>query len=262
MSQKLQLKSPAKINLFFRVLSKRPDGYHEIASLYQAVDLYDHLTVSLSASDTVTCSNPDIPTDSRNLAHKALTLFRDTLAAPIHAQIDIDKHIPMGGGLGGGSSNAATVLYALNELTNRPFSLSKLKSMAAEIGSDVPFFFSSGSAYCTGRGEIMQEVPPPKLGLISLHLPGLTVSTPAVYAKCHPAAQSSIDPLQLLKTGAWVNDLEPPAMQVEPKLCAIKAALEKKYDRVVMSGSGSSFIHSGVGAHPIACIQRLKPAWY
>jgi len=256
----LRLKSPAKVNLFFRVLNKRPDGYHDIASLYHAIDFYDHVTVSLSNRDAVTCSDLTIPTDHTNLVYKARDAFRLALNKSFFAEIDIEKAIPAGAGLGGGSSNAATVLWALNELTGHPFNKDQLCEIGAELGSDVPFFFSSGSAYCTGRGEIMLNVPSPQINHLSLVLPGLFVATPKVYSKCIPDAVSSENPDSLLESGRWVNDLEPAAMLVEPKLAHIKSDLEKQFSRVVMSGSGSAFVCEGLGSLPIQLVTRT--AWY
>ena len=153
--------SPSKLNLFFLIIDKRPDGYHQISSLLQAIDLGDTLHIDLAADDEMRCSDARLPTDRRNLVIKARDLFRAKLAekrekSDFCAHIFLDKKVPMEAGLGGGSSNAATTLWALNHLLKSPFTDDELAQMGSEIGSDIPFFFSSGSALCSGRGEIVR----------------------------------------------------------------------------------------------------------
>lgn len=156
----LTLISPAKVNLFLRVLGKRPDGYHELASLFQAIDLADTLHFTLSKHDHLTCTDPAIPLDNTNLIWKTVHLFRRKTNHQFPIHIHLEKNIPIQAGLGGGSSNAATTLWALNELLNTHIPSETLTAWAGEIGSDVPFFLSTGTAYCTGRGEIVKSLPP------------------------------------------------------------------------------------------------------
>ena len=136
--------SPAKVNIFFRTLAKRGDGYHDIASLYTAVDYGDFLDISFAEGDCFSCSNSCLKTDASNLVMRALAIFRQRLQNDAPVAIHLEKQIPMQTGLGGGSSNAATTLWGLNELFGYPFSLNALIEMGASLGSDVPFFFSSG----------------------------------------------------------------------------------------------------------------------
>lgn len=150
--------SPAKINLFFRVLKKRDDGYHEIASLYQAIDLGDTLNITLNECDELSCSDPSLQTDESNLVLKAAALFRKKTALALYIKVHLHKQIPIQAGLGGGSSNAATTLWALNKLANCPASFQDLALWSCELGSDVAFFFSKGAAYCTGRGELFSSL--------------------------------------------------------------------------------------------------------
>lgn len=151
----LNLFSPAKINIFLRIVRRREDGFHDLASLFHVIDLGDDMTFSLlprgSTSDQLTCNFPDIPTDESNLVIKALNLFRRKTGATERFSIDLLKRVPHGAGMGGGSGNAATTLWAANEMCGRPATAEQLLEWSGEIGSDISVFFSSGAAYCTGR---------------------------------------------------------------------------------------------------------------
>ncbi|MBT7461660.1 MAG: 4-(cytidine 5'-diphospho)-2-C-methyl-D-erythritol kinase, partial [Waddliaceae bacterium] len=156
----LKLSSPAKVNLFLKVVRRRDDGFHDIVSLFQTISLEDRLTFSFSEKDKVSCSDPSIPTDGRNLVNKARDLFRKKTGTDATFDIAIEKNIPAEAGLGGGSSNAATTLWALNTLAGNPATHDELREWASELGSDVAFFLSHGTALCTGRGEKIKELPP------------------------------------------------------------------------------------------------------
>lgn len=248
----LKLISPAKINPFLRILSKREDGFHELASLFQAVDLVDILTFQSASSDLFTCSNSNLPVDASNLVVKAVNLFRIRSGKTFPLHIHLEKHIPVEAGLGGGSSNAATALYALNQLSGKPFRDAELAALGAELGSDISFFFSKGTAYCTGRGEIVQDVELPLTSYI-LCKPSFGSSTPTVYKALKLNSCSTVDPLALLDSfqnnvPRFINDLEPAAFAVYPALDVFKQTLlASGFESVLMSGSGSTFICKGVG---------------
>ncbi|MCB1119748.1 MAG: 4-(cytidine 5'-diphospho)-2-C-methyl-D-erythritol kinase, partial [Chlamydiia bacterium] len=178
----LKLKAPAKVNLFLRVLGKRGDGYHEIATVMQAIDLCDRLTFSLAEADTLTCTDPAVPTNSSNLILRALHLFRQKSGKQLSLQIHLEKKIPMQAGLGGGSSDAAATLFACNALTGNTIPTDTLQTWSQEIGSDIPFFYSSGTAYCTGRGEVVKPLSPLSLPPIAIHKPPFGLSTPAIFS--------------------------------------------------------------------------------
>lgn len=222
-------------------MRKRTDGYHDIASLYQAIDLSDRLFFSWAEKDAITCTSPAIACDSGNLAAKAVALFRSRFALrPIH--IHIEKRIPMQAGLGGGSSNAAATLKALNTLTGHPASTQELIQMSAAIGSDVPFFFSTGTAYCTGRGEILEPftLPSPLSGWLAK--PSYGLATPLVYQNTRVEECIPRDPLTTLKNyPQFYNDLEIPAFRLEPRLAILRNALQRSFKEVVMTGSGTAF---------------------
>lgn len=247
----LTLSSPAKINLFLRILRKRPDGYHELASLFQTISLCDQLTFEQSKHDTFTCSDPALPLDHNNLVIKALNLFRKKTGIVQPITIHLEKHIPHQAGLGGGSSNAATTLWALNELSGRSVSIQALVSMGAELGSDVAFFLSRGTAYCTGRGECIEEVPALPQKALTIVKPKVGLSTPLVYGNLRTDSLLQRDPVKVLEgfmkgSPIYFNDLEVPAFIVMPELKALKENLQLAgYTDVLMSGSGSSFFCIG-----------------
>lgn len=254
----MQLLSPAKINLFLRVLGKRSDGYHEIASLFQAVDLFDELSFEQASVDTFSCSKPI----EGNLVLKAVDLFRKETGIQFPLRIHLEKHIPMEAGLGGGSSNAATTLYALNKLSGKPLSEAELASLGSKLGSDVPFFFSTGTAYCTGRGECFQNIIREPVEY-TLCKPAFGSATSAVYGAFQPSSRSLLSPEELLDgfqrgCSVFVNDLEAAAFTVNPALKSFKdELLAGGFTDVIMSGSGSTFICKGKGDSGIAPFQRV-----
>lgn len=272
----LKLLSPAKINLFLRVLGKRPDGYHELASLFQAVDLCDTLECSLSIQDKLTCTNPNLPVDSSNLILKAAELYRRKTGLTCGLRVHLDKKIPIQGGLGGGSSNAATALWALNVLNNNLVQTKDLIAWSSEIGSDISFFFSTGTAYCTGKGEQVQNQPPLLDKQFWIVKPPQGISTPQVYKCLDLKTLHYRDPLIALESfhtadPHYFNDLEEAAYSVMPDLRTIKSELEAGGFQAVLSGSGSSFFCVGEGKLPplkgcesvrVKTLKRKLSGWY
>lgn len=269
----LVLKSPAKVNLFLRVTKRRADGYHELASLFQAVDLCDTLSFAIAKEDALTCSDPRIPTDSSNLVWEAAKAFRAHTGKDCPVAIHIDKKIPIEAGLGGGSSNAATTLWALNVLTGRPLSTQELMALGAQVGSDVPFFFSWGTAYCTGRGEIVREVALPMRLSCDLVKPLYGLSTPVVFGALDVASLPPRDPEVSLREALegnleYYNDLEGAALAVEPLLASLRQQLVAKgFTSVVMTGTGSCLCCYGPGSPPagafsVTGINRPSHKWW
>lgn len=274
-SSKLDLFSPAKINIFLRVVRRREDGFHDLASLFHVIDLGDDMSFTLlppgSASDHLTCNVPDVPTDESNLVIKALNLFRKKTGATERFSVDLLKRVPHGAGMGGGSGNAATTLWAANELCGRPASCQDLLTWSGEIGSDISVFFSSGAAYCTGRGEIVEDVSPP-LPLdtpLLLVKPPIGLSTPEIFKALDLNRRSTADPLELLaglaEKGAeqelCVNDLEQPAFDRLPSLLGLKERLQKEgsFTSVFMTGSGSTIV--GVGSDDVPDFLKGEPQY-
>jgi len=271
----LTLFSPAKLNLFFRVLSKRPDGYHEIASVMQAVDLYDELTFQIQSVDSF---ETDVPIGPSNSIEKAISLFREKTGHPLHVHVKLKKRIPMEAGLGGGSSNAATTLWGLNQLAGGVATTNDLMRWSGEIGSDVPFFFSRGVAYCTGRGEKIESLGGNLLSKAVIAKPTSSLSTPRVYSLARPGAVSSDDPEEIKEKlikgyPHFVNDLEFPSFQLLPELERLKKnLLEFGFETVMMTGSGTAFFCTGslpkipdvkgVDFFEVRGVIREKNEWY
>ena len=237
--------SPAKLNLSLRVLAKRPDGFHEIDTLMVKLPgLADEITITPADEFSLTCSDPTLPTDGGNLVVKAVDALIQKSGQELPFHIHLEKHIPHGAGLGGGSSNAATTLLALNGQLENPLSAEGLHSLAAELGSDIPFFLYAGAARCTGRGEIIEAAPaPPELPVV-LFKPGFSVSTPDAYRNCLDAgALPDIRYDAYNYSGlALVNDLEKPVFAKHRYLAELKDWLLNRRDTkaVLMSGSGST----------------------
>lgn len=236
--------SPAKLNLSLRVLSKRPDGFHEIDTLMVKIPgLADEITITPAKTFSFTCSDPSLPTDGGNLVVKAVEALVAKTGQALDFDIHLEKHIPHGAGLGGGSSNAATTLLALNGELENPLPPEDLHSLAAELGSDVPFFLYDGAARCTGRGEIIEATPAPPPLPVVLFKPGFSVSTPDAYRNClaaEPLPGIRYEPQQYGGL-TLVNDLEKPVFAKHRYLAELKDWLLNRRDTksVLMSGSGS-----------------------
>ncbi|CAM9535852.1 unnamed protein product [Discosporangium mesarthrocarpum] len=231
-----------------------------------------------------------VPTDKSNLVIRSLDLFREKTGSQQFYKVYLNKSIPAQAGLGGGSGNAATALFAANELCGRPATADDLVLWSADLGSDITFFLSSGTCYCTGRGEILhpqEALPEEKVWLVK---PNGGLSTPTVFKNLDYELLSNEDPLELLQNLAsfgldgakLINDLEPPAFKAMPSLSEMKMALQAQgFKHVLMSGSGStifclgnpsqpnlgwaqSFADKwGVTVHETKFINRCEPAnWY
>jgi 4-diphosphocytidyl-2-C-methyl-D-erythritol kinase len=182
MTNKLQLESPAKINLRLEILKKREDGYHEIRTILQKISLHDTLYFSLRGEKgiSIKADRPDLPTGKDNLVYKAAQSMGRESGYQGGVLIKIKKRIPLGAGLGGGSSNAAATLNAMNQLLNLNVSKKRLKEMGLEIGADVPFFFLEGAAIGSGIGERLRKIELPVLWFVLIY-PNFEVSTRWAY---------------------------------------------------------------------------------
>jgi 4-diphosphocytidyl-2-C-methyl-D-erythritol kinase len=182
MTETLRLESPAKINLRLEILRKREDGYHEIRTILQKISLHDTLSFALRREKgiSIKTDHPDLPTGKGNLVYKAIQsmLKKSGYQGGIH--VEIKKRIPIGAGLGGGSSNAATTLRALNQLLGLNLPQKELMKMGLEIGADVPFFFMNGAAIGSGIGEQLKRQELPSLWYVLIY-PNFEVSTRWAY---------------------------------------------------------------------------------
>eukprot|EP00871_Galdieria_phlegrea_P004065 jgi/Galph1/465/GphlegSOOS_G5267.1 len=249
--------SPAKVNLFLRILGKRKDGYHELATLMQAISLRDVLYFKLlgdsADGDIFETNSDDIPLGSSNFVIAAFRKFRKETGMRKYFHVRVEKRIPVKAGLGGGSSNAATALWAANYLTGKKYSVEYLQKWGADIGSDVPFFFSSGTAFCSGRGETVSNMGPLYPSFLYIIKPSGNLSTENVYQNLDLSKCSNRDPAELLtavKEGVmWadpVNDLEEPSFRLYPLLSELKMVLQGSgFPVVLMCGSGSALFCLG-----------------
>jgi 4-diphosphocytidyl-2-C-methyl-D-erythritol kinase len=239
----MQIRSYAKINWALRIIAKRGDSYHSLETLFQTISLCDELTITPSDNLVLDCDDPTVPTDDTNLILRAVK----ALGAPA-VYIELKKRIPAGGGLGGGSSNAAATLVAVD----RMFGLrAALPDIALYLGSDVPFFLVGGTAYATGRGEKLISLPPAAPIPLLLILPKERVSTAEAFALIHSYSKPvGLDAYRralagdLLDHGELLtNDFEEPVFARLPKLREYKQRmLAAGAAWAGMSGSGSTIV--------------------
>lgn len=240
-------RSPAKVNLWLRVLGRREDGFHEVETRMCPLDLDDAVTVEPGGKGIrVTCSDPEVPTDHTNLVWKAAEAFFHALGPRKEGvAIHLEKRIPSGAGLAGGSSNAATVLRALDKLHHGGLGPDGLAPLAAEIGSDVAFFLHGRACDCSGRGEVVTPVEEsiPSLPLLLIR-PAFAVSTPWAYRMWMDSRELPGLDYAAQKTpwGQMVNDLERPVFSKHLVLATLKGwlASQAKVQAALMSGSGST----------------------
>jgi 4-diphosphocytidyl-2-C-methyl-D-erythritol kinase len=256
---RLEKKSPCKVNLLLNILGKRADGFHELETVMQPVNVGDELAFERAGNGIqLSCSHPELPVDGRNLVHRAAAAFLAAAKIAAGVRIHLQKHLPLAGGIGGGSANAAVTISALNELFGRPLPSETLRELAAAIGSDVPFFLQDQPALATGRGEQIQALEPfPALrdrAFLLIH-PGFGISTPWAYQNLarFPGAlngkpgraQQLISKLQSddwpAAADGFYNSLEAPALDKFPVLSLYQEFLrENGALAALMSGSGST----------------------
>ncbi len=252
MRKRMKLRCNAKINLSLDVTGKREDGYHTLESIFQSVSVYDVLTVTVQAGRGISlrCNVSGLPRDERNLAYRAAQEMLKVSGKECHVLIDLYKHIPSGAGMGGGSADAAGVIYALNELLGCGYPNEKLREIGITLGADVPFLSMGGTALAEGIGEILTPLPPlPELPLVILK-GKQGISTPKAYAAIdalndplHPDTQRMLrairenDPALLAECCG--NTFEAAVSLADVKR-AKEALLADGAECAVMTGSGSA----------------------
>jgi len=256
---RLEKKSPCKVNLILNILGQRADGFHELETVMQPVKLFDE--ISLERGETgiqLTCNIPELPVDSKNLVYRAADEFFKLHNLRAGVRIHLQKNLPLAAGLGGGSGNAATTLLGMNELFGSPLPLKALDSIAATLGSDIPFFLYDQPALATGRGEkvrTLENFPALNGKAFFLVHPGFGISTPWSYQNLarFPKDQNGTPGraeklVAALQTNDWnairtnvYNSLEAPAFDKFPVLQLYKEFLRENGALVaLMSGSGST----------------------
>lgn len=256
----MRVLAPAKVNLFLRIIGQRPDGYHLLDSLMAPVSLYDEIeivtdrTVGTEPHISVQCNDPTILTDQSNLAYRAAALLCQEAGIGAHITITLHKNIPAGAGLGGGSSDAAAVLKALNQAFSLGLNTDHLCRLAAQLGADIPFFIPCQLARVGGIGEILTPLPALPQRWLVIVAPTFPVSTPWAYQRFDALQLDSpepqlhaidrtppLAPKQWPDAALFVNDLEQAVLPEYPLIAARKKQLAALGAEVaLMSGSGSA----------------------
>jgi len=258
----MQVLAPAKVNLSFEIKARRADGFHEIETLMTPISLADRLTIERAGDDDqidFSCDDPSLPVGEDNLVVRAAKLFGARAGITAGVRIVLEKKIPHGAGLGGGSSDAASTLLGLNELFEAGLASDDLMKLAAQLGSDVPFFLARSAATCRGRGEL---VAPARLNAtfdLLLLKPDFGVPTPWAYARWKnsrelPGIDYSPQDFEGIR---FLNDLEKPVFEKFVFLARLKTWLRRQPEVAValMSGSGSTMfavMRDGEGAKELA----------
>ncbi|TNF45310.1 4-(cytidine 5'-diphospho)-2-C-methyl-D-erythritol kinase [bacterium] len=248
--------APAKVNLTLRIHGKRADGYHDIESLVQKVDLYDRITLEATSDSEISlkCDDPDLPEDSSNLAVRAAEFLKKSVGLKkLGTRIKLEKNIPHGAGLGGGSSDAAAVLMGLDKIWNLSLSRDQLLEIAEGLGSDVPLFLYPSPSLIRGRGEIVEPSSTMINAVYVIVYPDIPVSTQWAYSNFRLTKTSGKYTISELSKGeggelnpeSWkeflVNDLEMCVLKHHPRVKYCKEALTQQGAKAsLMSGSGSA----------------------
>ncbi|MGD1865767.1 MAG: 4-(cytidine 5'-diphospho)-2-C-methyl-D-erythritol kinase [Phormidesmis sp.] len=285
----LTLLSNAKINLYLEIVGSRTDGFHELVMVMQSVALCDRITLNpiSGPSITINCNHPQVPTDHTNLAYKAVTLLQKRFPNRTNRcggiEITIDKKIPVGAGLAGGSSNAAAVLFGLDILWKMGLTRLELQEVSAELGSDIPFCLAGGCAIATGRGEEVDVLPKsPKLFAVLAKYESISVSTPWAYktyrqqfahtylplddratlaerrARVHSSDMlKSIGARNATAIGTHLhNDLEKVVLPAHPKVTQLKSSMAE----IAQTNGGIGTMMSGSGPTVFSLTETLEAA--
>lgn len=268
----LSLRAPAKVNLHLEVLRQRHDGYHDIETILQAVGLFDRLRVELveerpggepDISLTVDGMQGDVPADASNLAWRAARHFCRETGVSGDLRIHLTKEIPAAAGLGGGSSDAAAVLVACDELFGTGLETSRIERLGAELGSDVPFFVRGGTALGRGRGTVLTSLPPVRTGRFLIVKPDLELQTQDVYGRLKMgltvnSAKANIQVIKSIlarfpqKTWPGFNRLEDVVLPAQPALQRLVLRLRQLAPVAMLSGSGSAVFAVFPGGRDLA----------
>ncbi len=245
--QAMQVFAPAKINLSLKILSRREDGFHEIETLIAPVSLQDEIKIDKidrGKGIEFRCDDPSVPRGEDNLVVRAVKLFFAATKLTPAVSIDLKKKIPHGAGLGGGSSDAAATLLALNQFFETSLTREELAKLGSEIGSDVPFFIFESAAICLGRGDLVTPVQLPEQLSILLLKPDFVVPTAWAYSRWHDSREipGVTYAAQEFAGQTFVNDLEGPVFEKFVFLAQLKMWLLKQPEvgATLMSGSGST----------------------
>ncbi len=262
----MQLYAPAKINLSFEIEGRRDDGFHEIETLMAPISLSDRLTIERAKSTNgiqFSCDDLSLSNGEENLVVQATRLFQRATKIGAGIEIALEKKIPHGAGLGGGSSDAATTLLGLNEIFETGLDQKDLIELAAQIGSDVPFFILGSAATCRGRGELVEATRLPARFNLLLVKPEFGVPTPWAYERWKSSRElPGVGYAAQTFSGArFVNDLERPVFEKFVLLAYLKTwlRLQPEVGATLLSGSGSTVfavLHNGADRNSLA--ERIR----
>lgn len=250
----MRVPSFAKINWTLEILGRRSDQYHELRTILQTIAIYDELTFSLLDRDVrLVCDNAELPCDQTNLVYRAALLLKNFTGCSNGVKIELQKKIPMGAGLGGGSSNAAITLLALMQLWNLSIEPADLLRLGAQLGADVPFFFFGGTGIGIGRGDEVYPMADIEAAHLLLVNPGINIPTREIYGNLPSelTSEPSLNKMPFSLGAAYAsvkrsplklrNDLEVPAITLYPVIAEVKQFLKNlQATAVLMSGSGST----------------------
>jgi 4-diphosphocytidyl-2-C-methyl-D-erythritol kinase len=251
-------RSPAKLNLMLHITGQRDDGYHLLQTVFQFVDLYDHLTFEITKDGSVTRSDSQTPVDEADdIILLAAKLLQSKYKISLGLRYSIEKHIPIGGGLGGGSSNAATTLMVLNKLWGLNLEPSELAILGLELGADVPVFIEGNSAWASGIGEDLTPVDLPKPWYVVIY-PQIFVSTGKIFASEQLTRNSDPITIRAFLAGAGCNVCEPIACQLYPE---IQKAIDwlSQYSKARMTGTGACVFASFDSLELAESVRSLAP---
>jgi 4-diphosphocytidyl-2-C-methyl-D-erythritol kinase len=273
--------APAKLNLFLAVTGRRADGFHDLVSIAVPLDFGDELTAEPAATFSLSCDDPAVPSDESNLVLKAARLFAARTGWRGAAKFSLVKRIPMGAGLGGGSSDGVAALRALNEIGGRPLDVAALAQLAAELGSDCPLFLAGGPVIMRGRGERIESLPAStaqrfRSRRVLVFKPAFPVPTPWAYARMveQPDTYISAEAAET-RLAAWIadttrpmeelllNNMEHEVFKKFIALPALLARLQRAHGLVArMSGSGSACFAFLRESHDVrAILSEIRAAW-
>ena len=259
------IRCPAKINLSLDVVSRRADGYHNLSMIMHQINLFDILTLEMTEGNGIilTSTDPSVPTDDSNLIIKAAKTFFEKTGISASARIHLHKSIPMGAGLGGGSTDAAGTLTALNTMFDTPLTIDELAVTAKTLGADVPFFLHGGCMLAEGIGEILSPLPPLSNVYILLAKPSVSVSTAYVYKNLvldesikHPDTKSAITALE---TGD-LDLLASSCGNVLETVTAIEYPEIEEYKNILLSHGAAYSLMSGSGSSVFGIFADKKSA--
>ena len=258
----LTVPAPAKINLFLHVTGRRPDGYHALESVFVAVDFGDTLTLAPRMDGVIARrAGPASIPPGDDLAVRAAHALQAAANVALGVDITVDKRIPLGGGLGGGSSDAASVLLALNRLWGTRLPRDELARLGLALGADVPFFIGGTPAFVRGIGEVLTPVTLPALW-ITVWIPPVVVATPSVFAAAELTRDTPSAKMEVFSEGYGRNDLQPVVTARHPDVAAALAGLAKHAPHARMTGSGACVFAPFGSARLARAALAAKPAGF